>query len=111
MGFDFKIFLASFFVWVVSYNAWQLLGVNIYYVGQASIILGCAWLIFKQNKHSDNKISVVITEIFLLFSINNMADELFFDPTRVSINEFIFVFGYTALKLYKTWKNTKHTST
>jgi len=111
MNLDFRIFLASFIVWVVSYNAWQFFGVNIYYIGQASLILGCAWLIFKQNKGAQNKMSVTITEIFLLFAVNNMADELFFDPTRLSANEFIFVFGYTTLKLYKTWINTKHTST
>jgi hypothetical protein len=40
----------------------------------------------------------------LWFAVNNLLDELFFDPTKIAINEYIFAIIITT---FETWQATR----
>lgn len=69
---------------------------NVYYYTQA-----IAWLLVSVYFYIDKK--YYISKIMILFSINNLADELFFDPTKLGVNEIIFAI-LTILILYHAGK-------
>jgi hypothetical protein len=64
---------------------WLFLGLNTYYLGVAFLIMCCAISINSAVSGSLKWVS----ETFIVYSISNMLDEILFDPSKVSINEYI----------------------
>ena len=98
-----KVFSLCLLAWIISYNLWVILGVGVYYIGQALMIFGASWVIYFQNKGGQNKYSLIITELFFIFSINNLADEILFDPKSFEFNEYAAMFLATFLTIFR-WR-------
>jgi hypothetical protein len=73
------ISIASYTFWMPIKENW---GVSIFYVGTALSLVGYTFVLFR-------KFQCLITEIILAATVNNLADELFFEPTRLEVNEYI----------------------
>jgi len=72
---------------LITYMFWNFLPKGSFYLGNAVFIFLLCVYIFSQDRKSFIK--------FVLFglSLNNLCDELFFNPTELGINEqFLFVF-------------------
>lgn len=82
-------------VWIVCHNLWVLCGTSTYYFGTAFIIAVCGWILHDIHKS-------VITRIFVFLSFNNIADELFFDPSAFSLNEYL---TFLLFIIYSLWRN------
>lgn len=84
------LYIATFVI-IATYQFWDELPKGSFYIGIALFInLLCMYL------YLSNKKSFIC---FLLFglSINNLADELFFDPTVLQLNEVLFAFALLAI--------------
>ncbi len=92
----------SILFWVIAYNVWQYTTPDIYYIGTAQLVLVCSWLIHV----SATGIHKVVSRVFLFLALNNLLDELFFDPTKFDINEFVMFALFFIHTLYK-WKKSK----
>lgn len=89
-------------IWVFCHTAWIFVGVNTYYIGTAIIILASAYVINSITRKGWHKL---ITRLFLYLALNNIADELFFDPKQFDINEYLTFIFYTIYTIYKNWKH------
>ena len=64
---------------------WQQLPKGSYYILNALLLLVLAICIFKTDKKS------FIGFILLALSLSNLLDELFFEPTKICLNEFVLI--------------------
>ena len=92
----------SLLIWIVTYNVWQYTDACIYYIGTAQIIMAASWIIHTRTEGVNHFIS----RVFLFLSFNNLADELFFDPTAIELNEFLMFALFLIYSAWK-WKSTK----
>lgn len=69
---------------VVTYGFWESFPKGGFYIGNALVIFSLCLYIFVTNKKS------FACFLLLNYSINNLLDELFFNPTELQINELIF---------------------
>jgi hypothetical protein len=71
---------------IISYNLWPFIneyGITIFYKGNALFIFLLALYIRQTNKKN-------FTTFFLFcVTLNNLLDELLFDPQKIGINEYI----------------------
>ena len=74
-----------------------------YYTGQAASYVLILWA----TKYPKDKITF---EIVLWLAASNLADEMFFDPTVIGLNEVIFAITIIIYVMYK-YKNKKHAAT
>lgn len=82
-----KIILSiSFLLAVASSTFWmpikEQFGFSIYYIGTALAVFGYSIVLWRKYKN-------VWTELILAGTTNVLVDELFFDPTKFEINEYI----------------------
>lgn len=78
-----KLLHISMIVSLVTYNLWTYLPDGSFYIGNALFVsLICAYLFF-----TDRKSNIKFT-LFSL-SLNNLFDELFFDNTKLELNELL----------------------
>lgn len=69
---------------VVTYGFWQYFPKGSFYIGNSlCIVLLCAFIFFKERKS-------FIGFVLFSYSVNNLFDELFFNPGVIGINEFVF---------------------
>jgi len=84
---------------IATFQFWKYLPENSFYIGSAIFILILSIVIFLQNKE------LFISFFLLCISINNLIDELFFDPKINGLNEIIVAILipilYYARKNYK----------
>jgi glutamate synthase domain-containing protein 2 len=92
--------LVGLLIWVVCHNAWLIYGAKTYYFGTAAIIAISA-CILHDIQHT------FLTRVFLFLSINNLADELFFDPAAFSVNEYITFLLFFVYSIYRNRKPLK----
>lgn len=74
-------------VWVLGYNLWQFAWHNFYYH-----CVAVTWLllfILVKDLVKDKWLKI-IANIGILISVNNLLDEMFFNPNSTDINEYIF---------------------
>lgn len=80
-----KLIWAAVVVTIAAFQLWPYLPEGSFFVGQAIFILIAAYIIFSQN-------SKLFASFFLLcLALNNLLDELFFDPKINGLNEIIIV--------------------
>ena len=89
--------LCGVVVWLLCHNLWIVYGASTYYFGTAFIIAVSSYILYDIRAH-------FLTRFFLFLSINNLADELFFDPTEFSPFEYLAFFAFFA---YNTYTNRK----
>ena len=89
------------------YSFWRLIkdnyGVQIFYIGTALAFIGFILSYHIRIKKEKYKI---VTTIALLLAINNLADELFFNPGITGINEYLtaLIITLTTLYKYRKWE-------
>lgn len=75
----------ALFVGLTTYSFWSYLGNGAFYIGNSLFIfLLCAFL-FNKNRSS------LVCYLLLCVSLNNLFDELFFNPTEIQYNEIILL--------------------
>jgi len=84
---------------LITYLFWEHLPKGSFYSGNALFIFLLCTYIFVNNKQSFIK--------FVLFglSLNNLLDELFFNPTELGYNEIAFAISIPLIWFYKTTNN------
>lgn len=93
----------SLFCWVLCYNLWQFYGYNLYYIGNAIIIASSSFIIFSINK-KESKEKRIISLIFFILAMNNLVDEVLFDPCKFDINEYITILITIFTGIWNIWK-------
>jgi hypothetical protein len=68
---------------VATYSFWQQLPKGSFYIGNSIFIFLLCFFIFIKDRKS------FITFVLLALSINNLFDELFFNPKNIGINEYL----------------------
>lgn len=89
--------LCGVVIWLLCHNIWIVYGASTYYFGTAFIIAVSSYILYDIRAH-------FLTRFFLFLSINNLLDELFFDPTQFSWVEYCAFFAFFA---YNTYTNRK----
>ena len=90
---------------IITYSLWpqikEQFGIGIFYTGNALFILLICSYLFSKNRSS--------LVCFLLFfvAINNLIDELFFDPTKPQFNEIILLILMPFIWYLKTKDNAR----
>jgi len=86
---------------ILTYSFWIYFPKESFYVGNGLFIFLLCLYIFLQNRKSFIK--------FVLFclSINNLLDELFFNPTELGVNELAFAISIPLIWLYKSNSNAR----
>jgi len=107
---DKAIFGLSLLIIIFSYSFWKVIkenyGIQIFYLGTATAFIGFI-LAYHIRISRDREKYKVITTIALLLAINNLADELFFDPKTTGINEYLtalLIVLSTLYNYYKKWQ-------
>lgn len=83
---------------ILTYSFWSFFkeayGVKIFYSGNALTLLMMSWVISRLDRG-------FFSSLLLVCCINNLIDELFFDPTKLQINEYIGFIITTIILVYK----------
>ncbi len=92
------ILIATFIISVVTYSGWSYIkeytGLKIFYPCTALMFVGYTYVIFlfaKKAYFNDrkNRFIVFFTRIIYLTTVNNLVDEIFFNPRAININEYL----------------------
>lgn len=81
-----KLIWVATVVSVATYLFWSFMPKGSFYIGNGLFIFLLCIIIFIQNRN------LFITFFLLCISFNNLLDELFFEPTKIGLNEFVFAF-------------------
>ena len=97
----------SFWGWIKDYT-----GLQTYYVGNAISYTGYTFVLWEYAKAMYRKrkeFSSLLTwsEVILAASVNNLLDELFFEPTKLSWNEYAGFCIIILIALYNDAKRKK----
>lgn len=87
---------------LISHISYAWLGIEgVYYIGEA-----IAWpiVIGSLISYVKNKVLYVIFEVMFWLSINNLIDEIFFNPGKLEWNEFVFAGVAIFIGLYRYFK-------
>lgn len=93
----------SLIVWLLCNNLWPYTEVEIYYFGIAQVIFVSSVIIHQQPK--DKKWKKLISASFVFLSLNNLLDEMFFNPQAFDASEYISVIAYLIYFIWKTYRN------
>lgn len=113
------ILILSFAVAFCTYSFWQPLkecfGVKIFYPGISLSFVGYTYVIkilIEKISISDKSAKPYhkIANIIFLSASNNMIDEIFFDPTKMEINEYIGFIIIIILTYFKDGRFRKNTT-
>lgn len=99
------VFVLSTIILIMTYQFWSFIKehyhVKIYYIGVAISLFGYVLTItMLAIKNNYSKKFVILSEYVLILAMNNLLDELFFDPTKFQLNEYISV-GIITLITFK----------
>ena len=94
------LFIIGLCSWILGQLLWVLVGTQAYYIGVAIFITTLVGIIHMNTETGWKK---QVSKIALFICVNNIFDELFFDPTLFSYNELIT----TLLIIFSTWINYK----
>ena len=94
------LFIIGLCSWISGQLLWVLVGTQAYYIGVVIFITTLVGIIHMNTEIGWKK---QVSKIALFICVNNIFDELFFDPTLFSYNELIT----TLLIIFSTWINYK----
>jgi len=94
-----KILYIAVIISILTFNLWEFLPEGAFYIGMSLFILLLSVYIYLKNKKS------FICWLLLMLSINNLADELFFDATKLQLNELIFALSLPVVWVIKILRN------
>lgn len=88
---------------LVTYLCWSYLPKGTFYIGNSLFIfLLCVYLFFKEKQST-------IKFVLFCLSLNNFLDELFFDNTKLEINELFTGLTIIIFAIIKNKNDTKRT--
>lgn len=113
-----KILLPSTFALAVfTYSFWgyfkQLTGVGIFYYGTCLAFIGYTLviklLVIELSKHKKglNRF-IIVASVINMVAVNSFVDELFYDPTKLGVNEYVGFFICIVLAIYENRKRLKN---
>jgi len=117
------ILILTFLIALFTYSCWELIkektGIRIFYPGIGLSFVGYTFvikLLFKRLAKYEKKFKcfIPLTTIIHLSTVNNIVDELFFDPTMLQFNEylgFLLIIIITILEWNHFQKKKKRIST
>lgn len=79
-----KLLWVATIISIATFQLWVYLPKGSFYVGNGLFYVLLAIVIFLQNKR------LFVSFLLLCLTVNNLLDELFFDPTKNGINEIVF---------------------
>lgn len=103
------LFKATFVMSLFNFSFWKYIkevtGVGVWYYGNAAAYVGYVYVIYEFVRigyKSNKKLGNLLTwsEIALGASISSFMDELFFDPTKLDVNEYIGFLIIIMIALY-----------
>lgn len=86
---------------LMTYLFWEQLPKGSFYIGNALFIFLLCIHIYKEGRQS------FIKFVLLCLSLNNLLDELFFNPTELGINELFFTISIPITWFIKRNKNAR----
>lgn len=110
------IFIITFILAVFTYSFWfpikQQTGLRIFYPFTALMFLGYTYvihLLFKKiySKGKRNFI-VPFSRVVYLTTVNNLIDEIFFNPREIGLNEYIGFLVIVLISFYNYYKNERN---
>jgi len=90
---------------IATYSFWEFAPKGFFYIGNAIFIFLLCMYIFLLKR--DN----FIFYLLFCYSINNLFDELFFNPTILGNNEMVFAFAVPLLWIIKKQYNARKNTT
>lgn len=94
------LLIGSALVFILGQNFWSYVDSSFYFICQAF-----AWvMVYIYIVVTTHSLTKIIAEGILLLSISNLLDELFFNPLKVGINEYVFlllIIVWTIIRLRK----------
>jgi len=95
-----KLLWVATIISIATFQLWAYLPKGSFYIGNGLFYVLLAIVIFLQNKR------LFVSFLLLCLTVNNLLDELFFDPTKNGINEFVFAV-LTPIIYYARKNNSK----
>lgn len=77
--------IAAMIVSIAGYNLWPIIHHDFFYKCMALSLLLLSIVVWLCKD-----VSKIVSQIFFWLCVNNLMDELFFDPTAFQLNEYIF---------------------
>lgn len=84
---------------VATFSFWDLFPKGSFYIGNAIVFFLIGLYLYLKNTNS------FICFLFLAYSINNLCDELWFEPCVFGINEKVFALVTPLIWFYKKYCN------
>jgi len=79
-----KVLFVAILISLATYLFWELMPKNSFYIGNALFIVILSGYIYNLKKN-------ILTFFLLSISINNLLDELIFDPTKLGWSELVLI--------------------
>lgn len=95
---------------VAQYNLWQYIEHEFFFVAEGAQYLLLGILLYYDSKKEINYLFKILIVLFILFSVNDLLDLLFFDPHKFGWNEVVACLVgliYSILKIRKEWNSHK----
>lgn len=101
---------------LLNFSFWNYIkettGIGIWYFGNAAAYMGYVFVIYEFVRigyKANKKLANLLTwsEVALGAALSNFTDELFFDPTKMEVNEYIGFFIIIIIALYNDRKRKR----
>ena len=108
------LLIATFTIAFITYSFWSVIkdqyGVRVFYPGIALSFIGYTYIIHLLIKLIDfekqqKKFLLIISNIIFLTTVNNLLDEILFNPTVISLNEYMGFVVIIGITIYNYKKN------
>ena len=86
---------AATIILLIGYNVWPYAWHGFFYQCLAISFVLLFWELLDKG---------LFARLGLWFAVNNLVDELFFDPTKFAVNEYIFAITIT---IYEVWQGIR----
>lgn len=95
----YHVLIVSLIIWILGSSFWEYTSIAIYHFGIAQMVLVSSIVIY--NQPNKTPYQSFVSRVVLYVSANNLADELFFNPCVIELNEYLSFFTFV---IHTTWK-------
>lgn len=88
----------ALFTGLATYSFWGYFGAGIFYIGNSFFVFLLCIFLFNKNRAS------LVCFLLLCLTLNNLLDELLFDPTEIQYNEIVLLIVMPFMWYLKTKK-------
>ena len=96
-----KVVFISGLIWVACWVLWILFQADLWFIGNAQFIFVLVCYIHKTVETERQRF---ISRTFVFIALNALIDELFGDPTKIGITEYLIATAYAVYQFAK-WRN------